>query len=141
MTIVGKDSQSTGRSFGLDCLQLSGVKEATTVDDFLKPENWEGLNGIWKIKDGTVTGNTGKGIKFNTFLCSKHSYKDFDVAFQVRLKGAKANSGVQLRSKIIAPEDRFNVSGPQADIGEGLWGSLVGENFSPESCGSASRSW
>jgi 3-keto-disaccharide hydrolase len=131
VTIVGKDAQSTGHSFGLDCLQLSDAKEATTVDDFLKPENWEGLKEIWKIKDGTVTGNTGKGIKSNTFLCGKKNYTDFEMSFQVRLKGAKANSGVQLRSKIIAPEDKFNVSGPQADIADGFWGSLVGENFSP----------
>jgi hypothetical protein len=102
---------------------------AADADDFLKPENWEGLKDIWKVDNGTVTGDTGAGITFNTFLCSKKKYKDFEMSFQVRLKDGKGNSGIQIRSKVVAPEDKFTVSGPQADIGEGYWGSLYGERF------------
>jgi hypothetical protein len=46
----------------------------------------------------------------------------------VRLKDGKGNSGVQVRSEILNRKT-FAVKGPQADIGEGFWGSLYGEAF------------
>jgi hypothetical protein len=91
---------------------------------------WEGLlENYWSVKDGAIIGTGGdKTVPFNTFLCSKQKYKDFDLSFQIRLKGGKGNSGVQIRSKIHDMK-KFAVTGPQADIGEGYWGSLYGENF------------
>jgi hypothetical protein len=94
---------------------------------------WEGLiDQFWSVKDGAIVGTGGdKAIPFNTFLCSKKKYKDFEMSFQVRLigrKGTAGNSGVQIRSKIHDMK-KFAVTGPQADIGEGYWGSLYGENF------------
>lgn len=101
----------------------------TRADDFLKPENWDGLMQYWKIEGSTITGNSGeKGLTFNTFLCSKKKYGDFELSFKVRLKEGKGNSGVQIRSH-IHDAAKFAVTGPQADIGEGWWGSLYGENF------------
>ncbi len=92
--------------------------------------NWEGLiKEYWTYKDGELVGNTGpKGIKFNTFLCSKKKYRDFELKFKVRLKDGVGNSGVQVRSK-IADRKVFAVAGPQCDIGTGWWGSLYGERF------------
>ena len=98
------------------------------ADDFLKADNWEGLKEYWKVDGDAVTGDTGKGINFNTFLCSKAKYKDFEMSFMVRLKGGKGNSGVQIRSH-IHNQAKFAVTGPQCDIGAGYWGSLYGENF------------
>jgi hypothetical protein len=97
---------------------------------FIKPDlsNWEGLTEYWSFKDGAVVGATPKGLKFNTFLCSKKQYGDFEMSFQVRLKDAAGNSGVQIRSKIINP-DTYAVSGPQCDMGAIYWGSLYGEAF------------
>jgi Domain of Unknown Function (DUF1080) len=94
-------------------------------------EGWEGLKEYWSVTDdGSVVGSSEKqkGLKFNTFLCSKKKYKDFEMSFQVRLKDGGGNSGVQIRSK-IANEKTFAVAGPQADIGKGYWGSLYGELF------------
>jgi hypothetical protein len=89
---------------------------------------WEGLMDYWTVKDGAIVGSTpGDGIKFNTFLCSKKKYKDFELSFQVRLKDGKGNSGVQIRSRIFDPE-HFAVAGPQADMGDVYWGSLYGEH-------------
>src|SRR5581483_8084377 len=65
-------------------------------------------------------------LKFNTFLCSKKKYKDFELAFQIRLKDGKGNSGVQIRSR-IDDKEHYAVAGPQADIGDIYWGSLYGE--------------
>jgi hypothetical protein len=93
---------------------------------------WEGLTDkFWSIKDGAIVGSTfPKGNNFNTFLCSKQKYKDFELKFQVKLtgKGWEGNSGVQIRSKILKMET-FAVAGPQADMGGPYWGSLYGEHF------------
>jgi hypothetical protein len=91
-------------------------------------DGWEGLTQYWSVKDGAIVGRTEKDPGFNTFLCSKNTYKDFELTFKVRLKDGVGNSGVQIRSKIINAE-RFAVGGPQCDIGKGYWGSLYGENF------------
>lgn len=90
---------------------------------------WEGLiKEYWSVKDGALVGYTPTDPGFNTFLCSKKKYGDFELSFKVRLKDGKGNSGVQIRSKIINPK-RFAVGGPQCDIGAGYWGSLYGEAF------------
>src|SRR5215211_57587 len=62
-------------------------------------EGWEGLTEYWSAKDGAIVGSAPKGLKFNTFLCSKKKYADFELKFKVKMtKGA--NSGVQIRSEI-----------------------------------------
>jgi hypothetical protein len=91
-------------------------------------EGWEGLTQFWSVKDGALVGYTEKDPGFNTFLCSKKKYKDFELTFQVRLKDGVGNSGVQIRSEIFDKE-HFAVKGPQCDIGQIFWGSLYGEHF------------
>jgi hypothetical protein len=89
---------------------------------------WEGLMDEWTVKDGAIVGKVPEGQKFNTFLCSKKKYKDFELSFQIRLKDGKGNSGVQIRSELVEPQ-HYTVKGPQADIGQEYWGSLYGELF------------
>ncbi|MCS7167124.1 MAG: DUF1080 domain-containing protein [Gemmatales bacterium] len=90
---------------------------------------WRGLMQYWKVVDGAIVGSTEPtGLKFNTFLCSEREYGDFELSFQVRLKGGQGNSGVQIRSEIL-DKDKFVVRGPQCDIGQHYWGSLYGEHF------------
>jgi hypothetical protein len=90
---------------------------------------WEGIEKLWSVKDGALVGSTEpKGIEGNTFLCSKRKYGDFELKFQVRLKGGQGNSGVQIRSKLVTPE-KYVVHGPQCDIGQQFWGSLYGEGI------------
>ena len=67
-------------------------------------------------------------LKHNTFLWSKKKYKDFELHFQIRLKDGVGNSGVQVRSFILDPE-QYTACGPQCDIGQMYWASLYGENF------------
>jgi hypothetical protein len=99
----------------------------SAADDFLIPDNWDGLvKEYWKIEGDTVIGKTTEKQTFNTFLCSKKIYADFELSFKVKL--VNGNSGIQIRSK-IADSKKFSVSGPQADIGAGYWGSLYGELF------------
>jgi hypothetical protein len=89
-------------------------------------DGFEGLMDYWSVKDGAIVGSAPKGLSFNTFLCSKKKYGDFELSFQVKLP--KGNSGVQIRSKIHDMK-KFAVSGPQCDMGDIYWGSLYGENF------------
>ena len=78
----------------------------TAAADFFNGKDfdgWEGLMEYWSVKDGAIVGDTSPdGVKFNTFLCSKRKYTDFELQFQVRLRGQgwNGNSGVQIRSKI-----------------------------------------
>lgn len=110
-------------------LSVGGVMRAEEKPQFLAADNWEGLKEYWKIDGNSVVGTTrAGGLKFNTFLCSKKKYGDFELKFEVRLKGGVGNSGIQIRSKIHNME-RFAVTGPQCDIGQQYWGSLYGENF------------
>jgi hypothetical protein len=97
-------------------------------------DGWEGLTEYWSVKDGSLVGSTPKGLKFNTFLCSKQIYKDFELRFDVRLKDGAGNSGVQIRSKIKEAKT-FTVAGPQCDMADGYWGCLYGELFSPDGKG------
>ncbi len=93
---------------------------------------WSGLKEYWTVRDGALVGATPQGLKFNTFLCSDRSYRDFELRFQVRLRDGVGNSGVQIRSRFRpGPEARaqFAVEGPQCDIAVGYWGSLFGEHF------------
>ncbi len=91
---------------------------------------WEGLSNYWSVQDSAIVGATPDGLKFNTFLCSKKKYKDFELSFQVKLtgKGWSGNSGVQIRSEVFKPEE-LAVKGPQCDMGDVYWGSLYGEHF------------
>src|SRR5260370_20214720 len=91
---------------------------------------WEGLSNYWSVQDGAIVGATPDGLKFNTFLCSKKKYKDFELSFQVKLtgKGWPGNSGGQIRSEIFNQE-QLAVKGPQCDMGDVYWGSLYGEHF------------
>jgi hypothetical protein len=93
-------------------------------------DGWQGLTEYWSVRDGAIVGSDPKGLGFNTFLCSKKSYKDFELHFQVRLTGEgwTGNSGVQIRSAVFNLE-HYAVRGPQCDMGEGYWASLYGEHI------------
>jgi predicted Ser/Thr protein kinase len=92
---------------------------------------WEGLPQYWTFQDGALEGSTyPAGIDFNTFLCSKKKYRDFELKFQVQMRGDgwEGNSGVQIRSAYF-DRSRFAVIGPQAGMGGTHGGSLYGERF------------
>lgn len=80
---------------------------------------WDGLQGLWSVQDGAITGTTTADapIQENTFLVWKDGkVSDFVLELDYRIEGG--NSGIQYRSKLIHP-DRFVVGGYQADIDSG----------------------
>jgi Domain of Unknown Function (DUF1080) len=96
-------------------------------------KGWEGDSRYWKVEQGTIVGRAPADRKMgNTFLYSKKKYRDFELQFQVRLRGGKGsvgNSGVQIRST-VRDAGMYSVIGPQCEIGNGaryLWGSLLTE--------------
>jgi hypothetical protein len=124
-----RSAQLLGALAVLLCLTAGRADDKTEFFNGKDFTGWEGLLEYWKVEDGAIVGTTPKeGQKFNTFLCSKAKYKDFELTFQVKLDDGKGNSGVQIRSEIANPKT-FAVKGPQADIADGYWGSLYGELF------------
>jgi Domain of Unknown Function (DUF1080) len=107
-------------------LAVVGISRADDTADFLKADNWHGLDKYWKVSGTTVIGEAKEDPKFNTFLCSKTQYSDYELSFNVKMTGPKANSGIQVRSKVV-DEKKFVVHGPQCDMGQQYWGSLYGE--------------
>lgn len=88
---------------------------------------WEGNLDWFRIEDGAIVGGSlEKEVPRNEFLCTEHTYGDFELTLSFRLKGEGANAGVQFRTARIP--NHHEVSGYQADMGEGYWGCLYDES-------------
>lgn len=94
-------------------------------------QGWEGNTEFFRVQDGAiVAGTLEKPIPNNEFLCTEKEYADFELVFEVRLKGQGDNAGVQFRSQRV-PNDH-EVSGYQCDVGRAwnrpVWGALYDES-------------
>ena len=91
---------------------------------------WEGDTAkTWKIEDGVIVGGSlDTVVPRNEFLCTKQRFGDFELKVVFKLTGdrAKANAGVQFRTKRIP--NHHEVSGYQADVGQDYWGALYDES-------------
>jgi poly(3-hydroxybutyrate) depolymerase/prenyltransferase beta subunit len=109
---------------------LSGVQPVVETAGFSPVFNgkdltgWEGDKTLWSAVDGMLVGRSG-GLNHNEFLATTRPYGDFILSLNFRLVDGKGNSGVQFRSVRVPPSE---MSGYQADIGEGFWGSLYDES-------------
>jgi putative heme-binding domain-containing protein len=108
---------------------------AQSAEPIFNPNDFEGWTcepQYWTIAKGQITGKApADGLDHSTFLCSKRTFKDFELTCQVRMKEGKGNSGVQIRSRIVDPAT-FAVSGPQGHMGKPFWGGLYGERMTGE---------
>lgn len=90
-------------------------------------DGWEGNLDIFRIEDGAIVGGSlKKDVARNEFLCTKKEYGDFELRLKFKLIGKGANAGVQIRTKRIP--NHHEVSGYQADLGDGYWGALYDES-------------
>jgi hypothetical protein len=80
---------------------------------------------LWSVNNGVITGKHA-GLKYNEFLRTKKSYKDFVLKARLRLINGYGNSGLQFRSEPVP--DSHEVKGYQADAGEKYWGALYDES-------------
>jgi len=84
---------------------------------------------LWKVVDGNITGGDGiRKIPRNSYIVTEGEYANFEFRCLFRLSGdpqtGMLNSGIQYRSII----KDGNMTGYQADIGEGFWGNIYDEH-------------
>jgi hypothetical protein len=92
-------------------------------------KGWEGDEKTWRVEDGAIVGGSLDAVvPRNEFLCTTKAYDHFELKLKFKLLGDKdkANAGVQFRTKRIPKH--HEVSGYQADIGQGYWGALYDES-------------
>src|SRR5580698_7710124 len=104
------------------------------ADDGYKPlfdgktfDGWEGNLKMFRIEDGAiVAGSLKEPIPRNEFLCTKQDFGDFELRVKFKVLGKGANAGIQIRSRRVP--NHYEVSGYQADLGDGWWGALYDES-------------
>ena len=129
-TRIADDAPRTGVL--ISGITLGGAAESgkdgwTALFDGKTLKGWKGREGLWKVEDGAIVGqSTAKAkLKHNDFLYTEKEYGDFELKLKFRL--INHNSGVQVRSKV---HKDFRVTGYQADIAEQRYtGILYGEGF------------
>jgi len=116
------------------CLVLAFVAFAAEDEGFVPLfdgktlKGWEGNEKVFRIEAGAIVAGTLKDKNpRNEFLCTEKKYGDFELRMKVKLVGEGANAGIQFRTKRISNPPN-EVSGYQADMGEGWWGALYDES-------------
>ena len=91
---------------------------------------WEGDTvGTFHIADCAIAGGSlVQPLAENMYLCTTRRYTNFILRLEFKLVGTSGlvNSGVQFRSERIAGTQ--DVSGYQADLGDGYWGDLYDQS-------------
>jgi len=93
---------------------------------------WEGdMHSIaaWRIENGAfIGGSLTETVSHNDFICTTQRFKNFDLRLKLKVTGTGfVNGGVQFRSERLK-EPEFEMTGYQADMGEGWWGCLYDES-------------
>ena len=100
----------------------------TPLFDGKSLKGWEGNEKMFRVEEGAIVAGTLKEkIARNEFLCTEKKYDNFELRLKVKLVGDGANAGIQFRTKRISNPPN-EVSGYQADMGEGWWGALYDES-------------
>jgi 3-keto-disaccharide hydrolase len=122
---------------GAGILQASGIESSPPKPG--KPielfdghtfQGWEGDTArTWRIEKGALVGGSlTETVPHNEFLCTSREFKNFDLRLKVKLTGTGfVNGGIQFRSQRLK-QPAFEMTGYQADMGEGYWGSLYDES-------------
>lgn len=102
-------------------------QKAVALFDGKTFQGWEGNLKVFRLEDGAIVGGSLQDrIPHNDFLCTTKEYGDFELRLKFKILGQGANAGVQIRSKRVP--NHHEVSGYQADLGEGWWGCLYDES-------------
>ncbi len=92
---------------------------------------WEGeTNKTWRIEAGALVGGSLKeNVPHNEFLVATRPYTNFVLRLKFKLTGTEGfvNAGIQIHSQRIS-NPPYEMTGYQADMGDGWWGSLYDES-------------
>ncbi|MCH1509148.1 MAG: DUF1080 domain-containing protein, partial [Akkermansiaceae bacterium] len=88
---------------------------------------WKGEMEFWSVKDGIITGHSGKHVPNNKFLWSDVKVGDFYLSLDVLMPVDNRNAGIQFRSRPL-PTKNMQAVGYQADAGKNIWGRLYHEH-------------
>ena len=90
---------------------------------------WDGNLSIWRVDNGMIVADAlEKASPRNEFLATTRGYTNFVLRLKFKLEGTEGfvNSGVQFRSQRVPGDSEM--TGYQADIGEGWYGCLYDES-------------
>ncbi len=94
-------------------------------------KGWEGDTlHTWRIQDGALVGGSlTEKVPHNEFISTTKSYDNYILKLKFKLTGQEGfiNGGVQFHSQRIS-NPPYEMTGYQADIGKGYWGSLYDES-------------
>lgn len=136
--VCSRANTMTNSLFVLLMLALGGLFDKP-ADSLTKPvrlfdgqtfRGWEGdTANLWHVRDGVLVGGSlNKTVTHNDFLCTTRSYANFVLTLNWKLVGSGfVNAGVQLRSRRLT-NPAYEMTGYQADLGNGYWGSLYDES-------------
>jgi hypothetical protein len=92
---------------------------------------WQGDTvHTWRIHDGALVGGSlSEKVPHNEFISTTKSYSNFVLKLKFKLTGNEGfiNAGVQFHSQRIK-DPAYEMTGYQADLGAGYWGSLYDES-------------
>jgi hypothetical protein len=111
-------------------LQAQVKQKATSLFDGKTFNGWEGDTvNTWHIADNALVGGSlTQTAEHNEFLSTVESYGDFELTLQFKLVGTGfVNAGVQFHSERLT-EPAYEMTGYQADLGDGFWASLYDES-------------
>ena len=106
LAILGLDKACAGQDKAAE-LPKPGADGFISLFNGKDPTGWEGFEGFWSVKDGTITGDETKEKSKQTFLVLTASKADpakfgnFELRAAYRFLTKTGNSGIQFRSKII----------------------------------------
>jgi hypothetical protein len=97
-------------------------------------KSFAGLQGdtlhTWRIRDGALVGGSlSEKVPHNEFISTIKTYSNYRLKLKFKLTGQEGfiNGGVQFHSQRIK-NPAYEMTGYQADIGNGFWGCLYDES-------------
>ncbi len=97
-------------------------------------KTFTGLQGdtlhTWRIQNGALVGGSlTEKVPHNEFISTTKSYSNYVLKLKFKLTGNSGfiNAGVQFHSQRIY-DPYYEMTGYQADLGAGYWGSLYDES-------------
>ena len=106
------------------------MQKSVSLFDGKSFKGWEGdtINTWHIVNHALVGGSLAQTVPHNEFLSTTESFDDFELTLQFKLVGTGfVNAGVQFHSERLK-EPAYEMTGYQADLGDGYWASLYDES-------------